>query len=53
MESSTNRAGWLGWVGSRFRRVTTSGRYMPEVDGLRFVAIAWVVFMHIHLWAVE
>lgn len=32
----------------RFRRVTYSGRYMPEVDGLRFVAIFLVaVVMHL------
>ena len=29
----------------RFRRVTSSGSYMPEVDGLRFIAIAMVVGM--------
>src|SRR4051812_42856124 len=29
-------------------RVTTSGRYVPEIDGIRFVAIAWVVLVHIH-----
>jgi peptidoglycan/LPS O-acetylase OafA/YrhL len=29
-----------------FKRVTSSGRYIPEVDGLRFVAIASVVLFH-------
>jgi peptidoglycan/LPS O-acetylase OafA/YrhL len=29
-----------------FRRVTASGNYLPEVDGLRFVAIVWVVLLH-------
>src|SRR6185295_16136045 len=28
------------------RRVTSSGRLIPEVDGLRFVAIASVVLFH-------
>ncbi len=31
-----------------FRRVTTSGGYVPEIDGLRFVAIMPVVAFH--LW---
>ena len=30
-----------------FRRITTSGGYLAEVDGLRFVAIALVVVYHI------
>lgn len=30
-----------------FRRVTTSGGYVPEIDGLRFVAIAAVVGLHV------
>lgn len=29
------------------RRVTSSGRYIPEIDGLRFVAIATVLFYHV------
>jgi peptidoglycan/LPS O-acetylase OafA/YrhL len=29
------------------RRITTSGKYVPEIDGLRFVAIASVVLYHI------
>ena len=32
----------------KFRRVTSGGNYMPEVDGLRFIAIVWVaVLMHL------
>jgi peptidoglycan/LPS O-acetylase OafA/YrhL len=32
----------------KFRRVTASGQYLPEIDGLRFIAIASVVFgMHL------
>ncbi len=27
----------------KFRRITYSGRYLPEIDGLRFIAICWVV----------
>lgn len=34
---------------SSLRRVTTSGRYIPEIDGLRFVAIAAVLVYHFAL----
>jgi peptidoglycan/LPS O-acetylase OafA/YrhL len=29
-----------------FRRVTSSGAYIPEIDGLRFIAIVSVIFLH-------
>jgi len=29
-----------------FRRITSSGAYIPEIDGLRFIAILSVVFLH-------
>lgn len=34
---------------SRFslRRITTSGKYIPEIDGLRFVAISSVLLYHV------
>ncbi|HUA20339.1 MAG TPA: acyltransferase [Bryobacteraceae bacterium] len=32
----------------RFRRITSSGRFVPEIDGLRFAAIASVVLYHFH-----
>jgi peptidoglycan/LPS O-acetylase OafA/YrhL len=32
---------------ARFRRVTTSGQFIPEIDGLRFIAIGTVVLFHI------
>ena len=34
------------WV-SRFSRVTSGGRYLPEVDGLRFIAIGSVFIQHL------
>ena len=34
------------WV-KRLRRVTHSGRFVPEVDGLRFIAISSVVLFHL------
>lgn len=30
------------------RRITSSGRYVPEIDGLRFAAITAVVLYHLH-----
>lgn len=32
----------------QFQRITTQKRFIPQIDGLRFVAIASVVFFHIH-----
>ena len=32
----------------QLRRITSSGRFVPEIDGLRFVAIASVVMYHLH-----
>jgi peptidoglycan/LPS O-acetylase OafA/YrhL len=32
----------------RFRRITSSGTFIPEIDGLRFVAVASVVLYHLH-----
>jgi peptidoglycan/LPS O-acetylase OafA/YrhL len=30
-----------------FRRITTSGEFIPEIDGLRFIAISVVVIRHV------
>ncbi len=35
---------------SRFARVTTSGRYIPVIDGLRFVSIMLVIGFHVRLF---
>jgi len=32
----------------QFRRITTQKRFIPQIDGLRFVALASVVFFHIY-----
>ncbi len=32
---------------SRLHRITSSGKYIPEIDGLRFVAILSVVLFHV------
>jgi peptidoglycan/LPS O-acetylase OafA/YrhL len=30
-----------------FKRITSSGSFIPEIDGLRFIAIASVVLFHL------
>ncbi|HVG16816.1 MAG TPA: acyltransferase family protein, partial [Chitinophagaceae bacterium] len=43
MTSPTTKRPWL----EKFRRETSSIAYLPEIDGLRFLAIFWVVaLMH-------
>lgn len=34
-------------LSTRLGRITTSGRFIPQIDGLRFIAIFAVVFFHI------
>lgn len=36
-----------GWFTQLFGRITSSGRFVPVVDGLRFVAIAAVLLYHL------
>src|SRR5690242_3192979 len=36
------------WLLVRLSRETSSGRFIPEMDGLRFVAIAMVVLFHLN-----
>ncbi|MGA2616463.1 MAG: acyltransferase [Thermoguttaceae bacterium] len=38
----------LAWFRNAFGRVTSSGRFIPAVDGLRFVAIFSVVLYHLN-----
>ncbi len=33
---------------SRLRRVTSGANYVPEIDGVRFIAIACVLIQHLH-----
>ncbi len=42
----TPRRSWL----DGFRRITTSGEIIPEIDGLRFIAIAAVILHHLALF---
>ncbi len=35
------------WIIRIFRRVTSGGQYIPEIDGLRFIAIVSVMVYHI------
>lgn len=38
---------WMTWILKRLRRITLSTAYLPEIDGLRFIAIVAVVFCHL------
>jgi peptidoglycan/LPS O-acetylase OafA/YrhL len=46
LEPATERSGWHHFL-DRFSRRTSSGRFIPEVDGIRFFAIALVVAFHL------
>lgn len=37
---------------SSFRRITSGGQYIPEIDGLRFIAICSVIVYHIGIMTV-
>lgn len=37
----------LGRIAALGRRVTSGGTFLPEIDGLRFIAIAWVLIYHL------
>jgi peptidoglycan/LPS O-acetylase OafA/YrhL len=41
-----NRAG--AWLYRRLSRVTSSGRFVPQIDGARTVAILSVVLFHLY-----
>jgi len=38
----------IGSIYNRFRRITTSELYFPEIDGIRFLAIVLVLLFHSH-----
>lgn len=39
---------WIKWLLARAARDTSSGQFIPEIDGLRFIAIASVVLFHLN-----
>lgn len=41
-----NRLSFPNYILSNLSRVTSTGRFIPEIDGLRFIAIAGVVLLH-------
>ena len=46
MATSTTFALWYHSVVVSLSRITTSGRYIPELDGMRFIAVACVFVQH-------
>ena len=47
-QNSARRAAPFGRLLARLSRETSSGRFIPEMDGLRFVAIGMVVIFHLN-----
>lgn len=47
--SAPEASGALAWVVRRLTRVTSSGLYIPELDGLRWLAMALVFLQHFQL----
>lgn len=43
---------FFDWIYEKLKRETSSGNFMPEIDGLRFLAIAIVIFYHVQLFYV-
>ena len=39
---------WIRWLVSKASRDTTSGQFIPEIDGLRFIAIFSVILFHLN-----
>jgi peptidoglycan/LPS O-acetylase OafA/YrhL len=39
---------WIKWLVTRASRDTTSGQFIPEIDGLRFIAIISVILFHLN-----
>ena len=45
---SSGSAGAPTGILGRLRRITTTGRFIPEVDGIRFIAIGAVILFHLN-----
>ena len=39
---------WINWLVSKASRDTTSGQFIAEIDGLRFIAIFSVILFHVN-----
>lgn len=37
----------MKYLADKFRRITSTGSYIPEIDGLRFFAVVWVFLYHL------
>jgi peptidoglycan/LPS O-acetylase OafA/YrhL len=46
--ASRPRISIADWLLSRLSRETSSGRFIPEMDGLRFIAIGMVILFHVN-----
>ncbi|PQJ11732.1 hypothetical protein CJD36_008020 [Flavipsychrobacter stenotrophus] len=41
------------YLGNKFRRITSNGVYMAEIDGMRFLSLTLVTLFHIHGYFME
>ena len=46
----TSMAFHLNRIRNSLQRVTSSGRFIPAVDGLRCIAVLWVVIFHMNIY---
>lgn len=53
MASNVKTDNLLEPIFSKLRRTTSSNFFIPEIDGLRFLAISLVVFLHITLFVLD
>lgn len=49
LRAELQKSGMLGPLFARLQRVTTSGKFISEIDGLRFIAIGTVILFHINV----
>ncbi len=48
--SANSATGWLDRIFLKLKRTTNSAFFLPQIDGLRFLAIALVVLIHINVF---
>ena len=44
---------FMGQFINKFKRITSTGSYIPEIDGLRFLAILWVFTYHLNDYLIK
>lgn len=52
IETADGRERRVPWFLAPFQRVTTSGRFLPPVDGLRAILLVMVLAIHVRGWVI-